>query len=166
MRTDVEENRIDGLRSDRCGLEMSKVSHITDAMSIPVQKFHNPETRSLSHSSYKGDERIKVQGSIDAAGELAFMSKGYLAGVGSSDQEILEHGESAGSYQFKPTQMFDLIRDDDIIQGDRGTLIRAALSRHNKKTNKNLSMMLPPFLHKNQLSYEEKAKGGEIARIR
>ena len=92
----VEQNRINGLRADRCGLAMTKVSHITDAMSLRIQKFHNPETKSRSHSDYKGDERIKVQGSINAAGELDWMSRAYLGGVGASDQEILEHGESVG----------------------------------------------------------------------
>ena len=162
----VAENRINGLRADRCGLPMTKVSHVTDAMSTRLQKFNNPETKSRSHSEYKGDERIKFQGSIDASSELAWMSKGYLGGAGASDQEILENGESVGSYQFKPTKMFDLMKADDIIQGDRGTLIRSALLRHNKKTNKHLSMMLPPFLKKNKLSFEEKEKGGEIARVR
>ena len=58
------------------------------------------------------------------------------------------------------------MKDDDIMQGDRGTLIRAALLRHNKKTDKHLTMMLPPFLKKNKLSFEEKQMGGEIARVR
>jgi hypothetical protein len=162
----VQENRFNGLRTDRAGLAMTKVQQITDAVSIPLQRFHSEELRSSAHSDYKGGARLKVQGNIDASAEPSWISKAYLAGAGASDQEILENGASAGSYQFEPTKAFDLMEADDILMGDRGTLVRVPLLKHNQKTGKKLKMMLPPFVHNGKLTQEEKERGGEIAKVR
>ena len=145
---------------------MTKVQQITDAVSIPLQHFHSEELRSSAHSDYKGGARLKVQGNIDASAEPSWISKAYLAGPGASDQEILENGASAGSYQFEPTKAFDLMEADDILMGDRGTLVRVPLLKHNQKTGKKLKMMLPPFVHNGKLTQEEKERGGEIAKVR
>ena len=165
IRATVDQNRINGLRSDRCGLAMSRVAEITDAVSLRVQKATSSEVRSLSHSDYKKDERLKVQASINASGEPSWVSKAYLA-FGASDQQILENGESAGSDQFQPRKFFDQLKGNDIVMGDKGTLIRAPLGRHNKRTGKRVSMMLPPFTKNGKLSFDEKVRGREIARTR